>query len=160
MSRNLRDMQIVTFSTLQMLPPPPTPNMPLFGLTVPQVVTAVGISILVWKSNEGKRGKKKNMGGYLFLITLASNLNNKAHAPHPASHVPHHKHPPPQRLPLPRASIHAQLSLSREAGRCLFVFFSSPCIKIWVMAFFGIWKRISIYQILQRLKLQRRLFDI
>lgn len=153
-------MQIVTFSTLQM-PPHTHGKYATFWAHSASGGPRCWDFNLGLKEQWGQKGEKMR-GRRVFLITLSSKLNNKAHTPHPASHVPHHSHPPPQQLPLPRASIHAQLSPSREAGRCYYFFFflSSPCIKIWVMTFFGIWRRISIYQILQRFKLQRRLFDI
>lgn len=53
---------------------------------------------------------------------------------------------------LPQTSINVQLPLSERRTHILHQNISNDI--------FGVWKRISIRQILQRLKLQRRLFDI
>lgn len=126
----------------------PTVNVPLWFI-VPQVVITVRNSILVWKGTKGKKGQ-----GYLLEITLPLPLHNKAHTLHYIAHTQTSTHQKFISLHecLPQTSINALLPLSEKQTHILHQNISNDIFRVW--------KRISIHQILQRLKLQRRVFDI
>lgn len=99
-------------------------------------------SIMAWKGTKGKEGQ-----GYLLRVALPRLAHNKAHrftrnGPHTSEvHIikPVFSHKRPSVLSEEQAHIWHQ-NISNDI--------------------FGVWERISIRQILQRLKLQRRAFDI